>query len=120
MQISLRVKDLELTQDAKERLEEKFKGVEKLLGRDADMALLELDIEPAPAEGRSSAPYRLVANVKVDGHVYHGEAVKPSPESAADRVRAELDAEIRRVRGKGKNFIRRGGAAVKDFLRFGR
>jgi ribosome-associated translation inhibitor RaiA len=117
MQISLRVKGESIGAEGQERLEQKFAGIERMLGEESFAAHLELDLERAPAQGRSAEPYKLIANLSFGKHVLHGEAVKPTPESAADRVRSELDHEIRRVRGKG--LVRRTGAAVKNFFRFG-
>lgn len=117
MNITTRIKGPELAAGEQERVEERFAAIARYLGADSERALLELDLEPAPAEGRSATPYRLVANLRLDGTTYHAEAVKPSPESAADRVRSELDNELRKVRGREKRSWRRGAAAVKNMLR---
>ena len=101
-------------------IEEKLIAPLRLLGEKGETALLEIEIEEAPPEGRSSEPCRLVARLAVEGKVFHAEAVKPTPESAADRVRSELEAEIRRDRGRTRRLLRRGGSAVKNILRFGR
>ena len=101
-------------------LEEKLTPLARLLGERAETALLEVEVEEAPPQGRSSEPTCLVARLKVDGDVYHATAVKPTPESAADKVRAELEAEIRKSRGRTQRLIRRGAGAIKDMLRFGR
>jgi len=99
---------------------EKLAPVARLLGRDSDMAILMIEVEEAPPEGRSSEPFRLVARLTVkNGEVYHAEAVKPTPESAADRVRSELEAEIRRARGRSRRLFERGSSAIKRMLRFG-
>ena len=120
MQISINEKKYKLTPETERLIEEKLVAPLRMMGDKADEALLDIEIEQAPPEGRSSAPFRLVANLTLGGRVYHSEAVKPSPESAADRVRNELEAEIRRSRGRSNRLIRRGGAALKRMLRFGR
>ena len=101
-------------------IEEKLAAPLRLLGEDGERALLEIEIESAPPEGRSSEPCRLVARLTVEGKVFHAEAVKPTPESAADKVRSELEAEIRSSRGRARKLWKRGHAAIKDILRFGR
>ena len=120
MQISIKANKFTLTRETEMIIEEKLVAPLKLLGKKGDDALLEIEVEQAPAEGRSSEPCRLVARLRVDGNVFHAEAVKPSPESAADRVRSELESEIRKSRGRTRRFIKRGGAALKQILRFGR
>lgn len=105
---------------SRQAVEDKLAPIGRLLGVHEETALLELELEPAPAEGRSATPARLVATLTFGGEVVHAEAVKPTPESAADRVRRTLEAEVRRVRGKGHSMFKRGTARVKDILRFGR
>lgn len=120
MNITIKATKYRLTPETEAIIEEKLAAPLRLLGEKGDTALLEIEIEEAPPEGRSSEPCRLVARLTVDGMVYHAEAVKPSPSSAADRVRSELEAEIRRSHGRAQRLIRRGGAALKNMLRFGR
>ena len=120
MNITIKATKYKLTPETEALIEEKLVAPLRLLGEKGDTALLEIEIEEAPPEGRSSEPCRLVARLTVDGQVFHAEAVKPSPESAADRVRSELEAEIRRSRGRTRRLLRRGGAAIKRMLRFGR
>ena len=120
MNITIKATKYQLTPATEALIEEKLAAPLRLLGEDSERALLEIEIEQAPPEGRSSAPCRLVARLIIDGTVFHAEAVKPSPESAADKVRSELEAEIRHSRGRARKLWKRGRAAVKDILRFGR
>ena len=119
MNITIKATKYRLTPETEAILEEKLAAPLRLLGEKGDTALLEIEIEEAPPEGRSSEPCRLVARLTVDGKMYHAEAEKPTPSSAADRVRSELESEIRRSRGRAQRLIRRGGAAIKRMLRFG-
>jgi hypothetical protein len=118
MNITVRAKQ-KLDPQTENLLEEKLAAPLRLLGEEKEQALLEIDIEEAPAEGRSSEPYRLVVNLSVHGKVYHAEAVKPTPEAAADRVRSELEQEIRKSRGRARALWKRGHQAIKDMMRFG-
>ena len=118
MNITIKAAKYPLTRETEALLEEKLAAPLRLFGEKGDTALLEIEVEEAPAEGRSSEPCRLVARLAIDGKVYHAEAVKPTPESAADRVRSELEAEIRRDRGRSRRLIKRGGAAIKRMLQW--
>ena len=120
MNITIKANKYRLDPETEALIEEKLTAPLRLLGDDSENALLEIEVEEAPPEGRSSEPYRLVARLAVGGKMYHAEAVKPSPESAADRVRSELEAEIRKDRGRARRRWRRGHAALKNMLRFGR
>jgi len=120
MNIIIKATKYKLSPETEALIEEKLAAPLRLLGEDSDQALLEIEIEEAPPEGRSSEPFRLVARLIVGGKVFYAEAVKPTPESAADRVRSELEAEIRHSRGRARTLIKRGGAAFKRILHFGR
>ncbi len=102
MNITIKANKYRLDPETEALIEEKLTAPLRLLGDDSENALLEIEVEEAPPEGRSSEPYRLVARLAVGGKMYHAEAVKPSPESAADRVRSELEAEIRKDRGRAR------------------
>lgn len=120
MNITIKATKYELTLATEALLREKLSPIARLLGNDSSHALLEMEIEEAPAEGRSSEPCRLVARLTGNGKVFHAEAVKPTPESAADKVRSELEAEIRHTSGRARRLLRHGSAAIKQILRFGR
>lgn len=120
MHITTKATKCELSPKTEALIEEKLTAPLRLLGQESDHAMLDIEIEEAPPEGRSSEPYRLVARLSINGDVFYAEAVKPTPESAADRVRSQLEAEIRHSRGRAHRMIKRGGAALKQMLRFGR
>lgn len=120
MHITTKATKYQLSLQTEALIEEKLAAPLRLLGNESDRAMLEIEIEEAPPEGRSSEPCHLVARLIVDDTVYYAEAVKPTPESAADKVRSELEAEIRRTRGRAKRLVKRGGAVIKRMLRFGR
>ena len=117
MNIVIKASKYPLSPATEALLEEKLAAPLRLLGEKGDQALLEIEVEEAPAEGRSSELCRVTARLSIDGKVFHAEAVKPTPESAADRVRSELEAEIRHSRGRAKRLWKRGGAAIKKMLR---
>lgn len=119
MNITIKATKYRLTPETEALIEKKLVAPLRLLGEKGDSALLEIEIEEAPPEGRSSEPCRLVARLTVGGTVFHAEAVKPTPESAADKVRSELEAEIRRSRGRTRRLWKRGRAVLKRMLRFG-
>ncbi|TSC65093.1 MAG: hypothetical protein G01um101491_24 [Parcubacteria group bacterium Gr01-1014_91] len=119
MNITIRATKYQLRPETEALIEKKLVAPIRLLGEEGDRAHLEIEIEEAPAEGRSSEPCKLVARLILNDKVYHAEAVKPNPESSADRVRSQLEAEIRRDRGRAHTLWKRGHATVKRILRFG-
>lgn len=119
MNITIKATKYELSPGTEAIIQKKLAAILRLVGEEKETALLEVDVEEAPPEGRSSEPCRLVARLIIGGKVLHAEAVKPTPESAADRVRSELEAEVRHLRGRAKRLKKKGGAAIKDMLRRG-
>ncbi|MEK7125861.1 MAG: HPF/RaiA family ribosome-associated protein [Patescibacteria group bacterium] len=119
MNITIKATKYKLRPETEALIEKKLVAPLRLLGEEGDRALLEVEVEEAPPEGRSSEPCRLIARLTVNNNVFHAEAVKPNPESAADKVRSELESEIRKSRGRARRLIKRGGAALKRMLRFG-
>jgi hypothetical protein len=120
MNITIKATKYQLRPETEILIEKKLISPIRLLGEEGDGALLEIDVEEAPPEGRSSEPCRLVARLIINDKVFHAEAVKPNPESAADRVRSQLESEIRRDRGRARTLWKRGHSAIKRMLRFGR
>lgn len=119
MNITIKATKYNLTPETEALIEEKLAAPLRLLGEESERALLEIEIEEAPPEGRSSEPCRLVARLIINDKVFHAEAVKPTPESAADKVRSELEALIRHSRGRTRRLVQRGSSAIKRMLRFG-
>lgn len=120
MNITIKAAKYHLTPETEALIEEKLAAPLRLLGEEGDRALLEIEIEQAPPEGRSSEPCHLVARLIINDTVFHAEAVKPNPESAADKVRSELEAEIRHSRGRTHRLWKRGSSAIKNMLRLDR
>lgn len=118
MNIIIKAKKYALLPATEAVIKEKLSAPLRLLGEKTENILLEIEVEEAPPEGRSAEPVRLEARLTVDGEVFYADAVKPTPETAADRVRSELEAEIRKRRGRARRLWRRGAAAVKNMLRF--
>ena len=120
MNIAIKSKKYPLLPATEAIVKEKLSAALRLLGEKGQNAFLEIEVEQVPAEGRSAEPVRVEARLTVEGEIYYADAVKPTPETAADRVRSELEAEIRKRRGKARRLLKRGGAAIKKMLRFGR
>lgn len=121
MNIAIKAMKYQLSPETEAIVEEKLAAPLRLLGDKAENALLEIELAEAPPEGRSSEPVHLIARLAIEGNheVFKAEATKPTPEIAADRVRAELESEIRKSRGRTRTLFRRGASRIKEMLRFG-
>ena len=120
MNITIKATHRPLTEDTRMFIEEKFSALEKLVANSESPATLSCEIEESIAVERAGAKYRAEGNLSVDGRLYRAEATSGTLEGAVDRVRDELSRELRSVRGKERGLMKRGGAAIKRMLRFGR
>lgn len=119
MNITVKSTHQDLTLSMRELVEEKLSALEKMVGPDAP-ATLECEIEQSMAVERAGSKYRAEGNLSVDGKLFRAEAASSTLEGAVDRVRDDLMRELRHARGKERGFLKRGGAAIKRMLRFGR
>jgi ribosomal subunit interface protein len=116
MNITIKGTHYELTEKSRSLIEEKFERLHKFAGDDPT-ALLECSIEESLQVERAGAKFKADANLSLNGKLFHAEAMGETLEAAVDEVRDELAREVRRAHGKARHFLRRGGAAVKSFLR---
>ena len=94
----------------------KFAKLGKLCGEEA---LLSCEIEESIAAVRAGARYRAEGNLSVDGSLFRAEALGDTLEGAIDRVRDELLSELRQSKSRTRRLAKRGGVAMKRWLRFG-
>jgi ribosome-associated translation inhibitor RaiA len=120
MHITIKTTHYELNLATRELVEGKFSGLGKLVASSTSPATLACEIEQSIAVERAGAKYRAEGNLSVDGRLYRAEATSSTLEGAIDIVRDDLIREVRRERGRGRRLIKRGGAALKQMLRFGR
>ena len=66
------------------------------------------------------ASYGAEGNLSLNGRLFRAEAMEETLEGAIDAVRDDLMRELRRTQGRERGLLKRGGAAIKKMLRFGR
>ena len=120
MNITIKATGHDLTNENRALIEEKLSSVDKFLGSEVGEPMLSVEIEESLEVVRSGAKYRAEGNLSVNGKLFRAEATGETLEGAVDRVRDELSREIKRSHGKSRNMLKRGGAKIKNMLRFGR
>lgn len=115
MNISITTAGSDLTYSDKGMVEKKFSSLEKY----ADGGTLSCHVEQSIAVERSGAKYKADGNLKVDGKQFHASATSSTLEGAIDSVRDDLVREVKKAQSKDRNFLKRGGAALKRMLRLG-
>lgn len=119
MNIAIKSTGHELTSDVRTLLEEKFAAIERLTSASVAPAQLSCEIEQSIAVERAGAKYRAEGNLSVDGKVLRAEAEGVTLEEAVDQVRDDLVRQLNDGRGRRRELVRRGGAAIKRMLRLG-
>ncbi|MFZ1075269.1 MAG: HPF/RaiA family ribosome-associated protein [Minisyncoccia bacterium] len=120
MNITIKATDKPLSTEAQLFIEKKFSALEKLVGSSTDSALLACEIDEPVELARDGLKFRVEGNLTVDGKLYRAESRSVTLEGAVDGVRDDLMRDLRTSRGKQRGLVRRGGAALKQMLRFGR
>ncbi|MBX2866941.1 ribosome-associated translation inhibitor RaiA [Candidatus Kaiserbacteria bacterium] len=109
---------MEVTDTLRSLIEQKFSTLEKHIGDETDITC---DIELEKMTGSQSGDiYRAEANVRFHGKMYRAEATTDQIEKSIDEVKNEMDRELRRANNKVRTAIRKGGARLKNMLRFGK
>jgi ribosomal subunit interface protein len=116
MNIIIKTTNHEVPLAMRELVEGKFNMLEKF----AQGATLTCEIDESIAVERAGAKYHAEGNLLVNGKLYRAQAEHLTLEGAVDRVRDDLVRELRNASGKKQGLMRRGGAALKRMLRFGR
>lgn len=119
MNIVTKSTNYSLSSDTGEFINEKLGAIGKLLGNDADSALLEVEVGKVTVKHQNGPVYRAEGNLSSKGKLYRAVATAETMETAVENMRNELTKELTRARGKERGLMRRGGSAVKSFLRWG-
>ena len=120
MNITVKTKNHQLTEAMHELIEGKFSGLTKFEKGSESPAALACEIEQSIAAVRAGAKYRAEGNLSLNGRLFRAEAMSETLEGAIDTVRDDLMRKLRHTRGKERGLLKRGGAALKRWLRFGR
>ena len=120
MNITIKATNKPLSTEAQLFIEKKFSALEKLVGNSTVSALLTCEIDESVELAREGLKFRAEGNLSVDGKLFRAESSSVTLEGAIDGVRDDLMRDLRNSRGKKRGLVRRGGAALKQMLRFGR
>lgn len=121
MNISIKATRYQLTEETRELVERKFSALKKFIpDTTTDSLTLICEIEQSPSVERAGAQYRVDGNLAINKKLFYASAQSGTLEGAIDRVRDELARELGDTRGKRRTLLKRGGAALKQLLRFGR
>lgn len=115
--ITIQATRLELTEELKDRLENKLIALEKFIPEEAN-CVCDVELEKTTRGQQTGNIYRAEINFMMNGTLFRAESTDATIENAMDGAKNDLKRELRRARGKEKSILRRGGQKLKDMLRF--
>lgn len=102
---------------ASEIAERKVQTLKKHLASNEDLTQVYVEFGKVSEAHQQGNVWRVQINLDSHGKRYHADAVAETIENAIDAVVAELSTELRRAKQRSQSLVRKGGSAVKAFLR---
>lgn len=121
MQVSVKATRFEMTPDVDQYLNEKLSAIEKLIPPTEADDEVRCDVElEKTTEQQHGMIWRAEINMTIQGELYRADAYGEDINTAIDEVRDEVMKRIRRNKKKRSSIMRRSGAKLKEWARFGR
>lgn len=105
--------DTKLVEDTRKKLE----ALGRFLGKNADTAIASIELEQAVGKQKQGDIWRAEIHVDHEGVQYRAESTKTKLDHAVTTVLRDIAGEFRRARRKDHHLFKKGGAAVKNFMR---
>lgn len=121
MDIRIKATDYEMTSEASAYLDERTAAIEKMLGGDAHAARLEVELGRAAGRPRHG-DHLYFAEMHLrypGGGEVRATNNEPTINAAIDNAKEELLRQLRKERKGSMRTIRKTGAAIKRWMRFG-
>ncbi len=117
MKINTKATGVELGGALSKYLEEKLTAVERFLDHEADQALMTIELGRVSQHHRHGEVFRAEANLTLSGRTLRAVSEAEDLYAALDLMKDELIREVTSYRRKRLTRFRRGGRAIKNFLR---
>lgn len=108
----------DITTETRVYIEEKIAQFSKLIRVNEDAVTCDVEVE-REMTGVHGNVWRVEINVRAAGDFYRTEAKGETINAAVDEAKDEMMRVLRRSKRKGDSLLRRGGAKLKEWLRFG-
>lgn len=117
---SLRATDFKMTPDVSAYLDSKLASLEKYIHQDDESVKCDIEIGRTTGHHNSGDIYRVEFNITIGKKLLRAEASQETIFAAIDEAKDEIAKRVRRDKGRSLRLFRKGGEAIKNFLRFGR
>lgn len=105
--------DQKLVAETKKKLE----TFSRFLGKNADSAVIEVELEKAVGNQKQGDIWRAEINVDHEGARYRVESTKTKLDHAVTTVLRDMAHVLGKVHAKENHLFKKGGSMVKSFLR---
>ncbi len=121
MDIRIKAKDYELTPETRSYLDGRLMALEKFLGDDAALARCEVELGRAGGGQRHGANmwFAEIHIIQPGGVRVYARNSAESVNAAIDDVKEEVERQLRNERKLHIRVMRKTGAAIKNWMRFG-
>lgn len=118
MKIIIKTTDTELSPQIEKYVYEKINGLDKFLdGMDRNIIEARVEINKITKHHQTGDIFRAEVNLSLPGKMLRSEVEEMDFCTAIDRVKEELQNEIKKYRGKKEAQYKRGARVVKKLLR---
>ena len=117
--LTIKTTGWEMTNEIETYLAEKIQSIEKLLV-DPDADTVRCDVELGQAREEHANKWRAEMSLFIGGESYRSVAVADGMEAALDEMKDEIQRQLRKGKRKQMSLVKRGGAMMKEWLRFGK
>ncbi len=118
MQINLKTTgSIVLTEELRAFVAEKVNKLEKLLSPNDTTIMADVELGTVLGGQRTGDVHRAEINLQFKGSFARAEATKETLHRAIDVAVEEIKTELRKTRGRRRDFVRHGAAKLKDLFR---
>ncbi len=119
MRTIIKTSNDEFTDSVRVVIDEKFGSLERVLSKKINEALLSIDVN-LENKHSSGDVFSASGHLVVGGAEYNAVATNKTIDGALESIRNELVRGVRKNKSRTMSAVRKGGAAIKSLLMFGR
>ncbi len=118
MIINIKATNIELTPAISTYVEEKVSGLNKfIVAEDPESVLANVEIGISTKHHQSGKVFRAEINLHIAGKYLRAVSEQEDLYAAIDDMRDQIAREITSFKNKKRDLFRKGGAAIKDFIK---
>jgi len=120
LNINIKAKNLELTQDLKNHINEKISQIEKFMNLTPEESVI-VDVEVKKKHGEhhhKGEIFHTEINLELSGKFFRAESVKEDIKIAIDDAQSDMVRQIRKNKERRGDLFKRGAKRIKNFLKF--